>query len=133
MIGVGGDVYSYVYESLRIARSAKKGNRCRGWWPTAAGHDGTGNSKTRNSELDNTNGTINVAFRNDVRRAALGDIHRCFPPEVIIVCRVSLVLDAPGRAMLYLTLPGVFNGDRETGRVKEKEKMDASGTVVAGK
>jgi len=105
-------------ESFRIARSTKKGNRCRGWWPTAAGHDGTGNSETRNSELDNTNGTINVTFRNDVRRAALGgDIHRCFPPEVIIVCRVSL--DAPGRAMLYLTLPGVFNGDREmvTGRV----------------
>jgi len=73
----------------RIARSAKKGNRRRGWRPTATGRGATGNFETRNSELDNTNGTINVTFRNDVRRQLRGDIYRCFPPEVIIVCRVS--------------------------------------------
>jgi len=36
------------------------------------------------------------------------------------------VLDAPGRAMLYLTLPGVFNGDREmeTERVKRERIIE---------
>lgn len=53
----------------RIVRCAKKGNRCRGWLATASWRGKTGEiPKAEIPELDNTNGTINVAFRNDVRR-----------------------------------------------------------------
>lgn len=88
--------------TVRIARSAKKGNRCRGWRPTATGRGATRNFETRNSELDNTSGTINVTFRNDVRRQVRGDIplfptgsYNCLPS-------FSRYPDASGNATLYL-------------------------------
>lgn len=109
----------------RIARNAKKGNRCRGWRPTTAGRGGTGNSETRNSELDNTNGTINVAFRNDVRRAARRRYTPLFPTGSYNCLPSFSGARCPGESNVVSdsTLPGVFNGNREieTGRVRERE------------
>lgn len=115
----------------RIARSAKKGNRCRGWrqLPDRSwARGGTGNSETRNSELDNTNGTINVTFRNDVRRAARRRYTPLFPTGSYNCLPSFSGARCPGESNVVSdsTLPGVFNGDREieTGKSKRERMIE---------
>lgn len=111
----------------RIVRCAKKGNRCRGWLATASWRGKTGEiPKAEIPEPDNTNGTINVAFRNvrngSSRRRYIPlfptGSYNCLPSFHGASGESSVVFDS--------TLPGVF--DRE--RKDEERERNGDAIVV---
>lgn len=108
----------------RIVRCAKKGNRCRGWLATASWRGKTGEiPKAEIPEPDNTNGTINVAFRN-MRNGSSRRRYIPLFPTGSYNCLPSFHGAMPqGRAALYLT-PLFLVFSTEKGRMQRERETE---------